>query len=85
MKSLKDLKNDDRLKVNGEEFRVVRNTSRWFYDDTGCLEYEIELVRVKKHESVDPTHFLVYCIDNPDKKQFFEGKEPVIIQSIELF
>lgn len=71
MKSIKELKNPDIVKINGEKFQVIENTSAWYYADKDELEMGVRLVKVGE-KSMAPTHSLHYLYENPDDAKLWK-------------
>ncbi|PIN81879.1 hypothetical protein COV11_00805 [Candidatus Woesearchaeota archaeon CG10_big_fil_rev_8_21_14_0_10_30_7] len=87
MKSIKELKNPDIIKVNGEKFQVIENTSIWYHTDKDEIEMVVELVKVGE-KIITPTHRLHYVYEKPDdvkKWKFFSyNKDKKDMEEIKL-
>ena len=70
MKSIKELKNPDVIKINGERFQVINNTSLWYHLDKEELEMVVELVKVGEIQ-ITPSYRLTYIYERPDERKFF--------------
>ncbi|HLF53911.1 MAG TPA: hypothetical protein VI544_01915 [Candidatus Nanoarchaeia archaeon] len=70
MRSIKELKNPDIIKINGYKFQVIKNTSLLYHTDKDKLGMVVELVKVGDKVTT-PTDRLTYFNENPKEIKFF--------------
>jgi len=70
MKSIKELKHPDIVKVNGKKFQVIYNTSLWYDSEKRELEMAVELIKIGE-KGLTPTYRLTYVYEYPKEIKFF--------------